>query len=547
MARSYQSSSSSENHEHCGGGAGPHDTMKTSLQVLRCQLLSVLAFLALPVGLVSSAQELYLSQTSQDSVSMAATHNIPLSPPKPPRLEWHQEGSSSGEWSSKSTQPANIIPPTAAVPPLASLRTTQTSSREDPPVYDTNTVTPNTVSTDSRVNLPDSDTVNQGLMHKPVRVPQVHNPVIVSTNQASSRSPKFSSTAIPNIDVESAVRGAPNPLASSSGSDRGDTLDAHHLGPQKLSVEEPVDPSLQPSSLSSSSVDADAARGLKLREHAAGTHERVAHHTITQREVHGVNENPTDELTLEPQGVSAGPIESPLENLTSTASTPAQSTEPSLKSQNPTGISINHTAANETSTEEGRVVGGNGTDSPPVGHWMGNVTAFGGLLSNSSSVEDSPAQGNSSEPPSTASGNFLNRQVPATTHDPWTPGNNSGPTVDSPPSRMTICLSRMDIVWIVLAISVPVSSCSVLLTVCCMRRKKKSSSQENNLSYWNNAITMDYFSRHAVELPREIHTLESEHDTCLPPNGDYSGSSVVLVNPFCQETLFINRDKASAI
>lgn len=43
-----------------------------------------------------------------------------------------------------------------------------------------------------------------------------------------------------------------------------------------------------------------------------------------------------------------------------------------------------------------------------------------------------------------------------------------------------------------------------------MRRKKKSSSQENNLSYWNNAITMDYFSRHAVELPREIHTLESE-------------------------------------
>lgn len=46
-----------------------------------------------------------------------------------------------------------------------------------------------------------------------------------------------------------------------------------------------------------------------------------------------------------------------------------------------------------------------------------------------------------------------------------------------------------------------------------MRRKKKSSSQENNLSYWNNAITMDYFSRHAVELPKEIHTLESEVQT----------------------------------
>lgn len=53
-------------------------------------------------------------------------------------------------------------------------------------------------------------------------------------------------------------------------------------------------------------------------------------------------------------------------------------------------------------------------------------------------------------------------------------------------------------------------SAAVLLTVCCMRRKKKTSSHENNLSYWNNAITMDYFSRHAVELPREIHTLENE-------------------------------------
>ncbi len=38
-----------------------------------------------------------------------------------------------------------------------------------------------------------------------------------------------------------------------------------------------------------------------------------------------------------------------------------------------------------------------------------------------------------------------------------------------------------------------------------------------------------------------------EQETCLPPNGDYSDSGVVLVNPFCQETLFINRDKASDI
>ncbi|XP_061522455.1 transmembrane protein 108 [Phycodurus eques] len=147
------------------------------------------------------------------------------------------------------------------------------------------------------------------------------------------------------------------------------------------------------------------------------------------------------------------------------------------------------------------------------------------------------------------SGGFLNRQVPATTRDPRGADNSSGSAPDSTPSsRVAVCLSRMDIVWIVLAIGVPVSTCSVLLTVCCMRRRKKSSGQESNLSYWNNAITMDYFSRHAVELPREIHTLESEeHDSCLPPNGDYGTGSVVLVNPFCQETLFIKRDKASAV
>lgn len=52
-------------------------------------------------------------------------------------------------------------------------------------------------------------------------------------------------------------------------------------------------------------------------------------------------------------------------------------------------------------------------------------------------------------------------------------------------------------------------SAAVLLTVCCLRRKKKPANPENSLSYWNNAITMDYFSKHAVELPREIQSLET--------------------------------------
>ncbi|XP_061569350.1 transmembrane protein 108 isoform X2 [Cololabis saira] len=474
--------------------------MKTSLQVLRRQLLSVLAFLALPVGLVSSAQELHLSQPSQDSVSMAAAPSSPISPPKPAPLEWHQEGSSSGDWSSKATRLSPIILPSVPLPLFTLPQTTTHSSapgQEDPPVGHTN-ISPITVSAQPKV--PSSDTGNQGINRNSVRAPQVHNPVTVSTKQASS-SPKYPSTAFPNAHAGLAARGPiPLAIASKSGSDRGD-----HKNPQKPSVEEssnsrrvPV-PELQPSS-----ADTNSVKDLKLREHALRSPELLMHHTITLREVHAAHEPPTAQLVLEATEEPVTRVEKPLEISTSTSATKAQSTEVNPGSQNPTAIPVSHLAA--TSEE---VVVGNGTDSPPGGQ-LGTATAPGGPFSNNSSVEEAPAPGNSSETPSTPSMNFLNRQVPATTNDPSTPGNSSGPTVEPPPSRTTICLSRMDFVWIVLAISVPVSSCSVLLTVCCMRRKKKSSSQENNLSYWNDTITMDYFSRHAVELPREIHTLESE-------------------------------------
>lgn len=478
--------------------------MKRSLQVLRCQLLSVLAFLALPVGLVSSAQELYLSHTSRDS--MADAPSSLLSPPKPSSPpDWHQEGSSSGEWSSRDAHPANVIFPTQALlPPLASHHSTKTPSltHEDPPTYDQNTVPTNTVTQNQKTRS------DEGFVHK-----LVHN------------------SDFPSKDMGSAAH------LSSSQSDRGDTLDTH-IEPQKVRVEDAT----TFSSLFTAAVDTNAARGLKLRD---GAGELAPHHTITLREVNTANEPPTEELVVEPkEGAVLG--QTLTESPTSTTSTQTNATQPSLNTEKPIVIPINQTM--DAMVDGLAVQGKNVTDGPPVGHWLGNVTAHRGLTSNSSSVEETADQGNSSETLSTASGNYLNRQVPATTQDPWPVGNSSGPTVEPPPSRVTICLSRIDIVWIVLAISVPVSSCSVLLTVCCMRRKKKQSSQENNLSYWNNAITMDYFSRHAVELPREIHTLESEdQDTCLPPNGDYSGSSVVLVNPFCQETLFINRDKASGI
>ncbi|CAJ0940499.1 unnamed protein product, partial [Ranitomeya imitator] len=62
---------------------------------------------------------------------------------------------------------------------------------------------------------------------------------------------------------------------------------------------------------------------------------------------------------------------------------------------------------------------------------------------------------------STATGNFLNRLVPAGTWRPGVPGNISHVTEDGsqPQHRETICLSKVDIAWIFLAISVPISSC----------------------------------------------------------------------------------------
>ncbi|XP_061852939.1 transmembrane protein 108 isoform X2 [Colius striatus] len=178
-----------------------------------------------------------------------------------------------------------------------------------------------------------------------------------------------------------------------------------------------------------------------------------------------------------------------------------------------------------------------------------NATSLGTALSSAPATRFSSSISTAG---STATGNFLNRLVPAGTWKPGVQGNISHVTEgDKPQHRATICLSKMDIAWIILAISVPISSCSVLLTVCCMRRKKKTSNPENNLSYWNNAITMDYFNRHAVELPREIQSLETSEDHLSEPrspaNGDYRDSGMVLVNPFCQETLFVGHEQVSEI
>ncbi|KAK6299865.1 hypothetical protein J4Q44_G00298980 [Coregonus suidteri] len=595
--------------------------MKRSLQVLRCQLLSVLVILAVPVGLVSSTQELYPSRTPQDPVSMAAPHSSPpnpLSALAPP--DWQQEGSSSGDsWSPQGgALPTGIIQPTASYSSWGwhlnhntSLAHTVTPPSKKSLIHAAATVSPNTVNS-VRVNQDpaissaspspvkqahshsssalnpghssSSLSADQGLMPNSVSVNQAHSSDIVSVNQGNSP-PSPPNSGVPHSEVApTAVEGAPDsgsalaPPVPSPLTERVDTLGPELGGlpaptytqdPQEGNVEKTTDPSqqdftteLQPSSFSSSSSSSvDAALDQTLREHGEATPELSPPHAITLREVHPmVIEVPT--MGLKTEVGPASPGKSPPDKPPSPAPTspsPSSLTRASL-APNSSPVSINATTTNDTTAQE--TGSGGGLPLPPQGTTtddapLGPQSPFGNATFHNGSVEGSPSKDPSSqwnnspptEPPSTANGNFLNRLVPATTRDPWGPGNGSGPALDSPLSRATICLSKMDIMWIVLAISVPVTSCSVLLTVCCMRRKKKSSSQENNLSYWNNAITMDYFNRHAVELPREITSLDNaeEQETCLPPNGDYSDSGVVLVNPFCQETLFINREKACDI
>lgn len=303
--------------------------------------------------------------------------------PTPPPKDWHQEGSSSGEWSPKGrVQPSDIILPTVALHPRALLHGTQTS--------------------------------RQG------KAPQGRNPATVTTNQAFVSASTFEPNTRGALDL------------GGSGSDREAELSGPHTQPLIISSEDPRSRSQRKvDDPQTSSLLHDAARGLRV-----GERDQHAQHAITLREVQA--EPPTNELVTEQKNESS---------LTSLA-TPTAS---SLSTQNATVIN-DYSAPNDTTTPEFQVVKGNAT------YGLGSVTAAGALLSNSS-VGEADFPGNSSEPSSTASGSFLNRQVPATTQDPLTVDNSSGHAVDAPPSRMTICLSRMDIVWIVLAISVPVSSC----------------------------------------------------------------------------------------
>uniref|UniRef100_A0A671K2W8 Transmembrane protein 108-like n=1 Tax=Sinocyclocheilus anshuiensis TaxID=1608454 RepID=A0A671K2W8_9TELE len=476
----------------------------------------VLLILSVPVGLVFSTEELQPSQTPRDFVSMS-TSSRTLATLSPGPLSW-QEGSRTGDLHIQSLASLEAIS-----------RPTTVHSLQTPK----NTV-PSAIIQTTTVEVHPFGSRDQAIPRVPL--PEAEAPQLTSRSMVNRTSSGFFTTKTQdqnfstNTDKPSTISIKPVNQATNSGSGHSflsgtesdvapgaeDISGTTDTGEMK--VKEPIQHPPSPS-LSSN-----------FKTHKGqNTDKEASHHTITSRDVSST-ENPT--LPLETVGRAL-------------AQTGIQSPPPAL------ALPSNHvTTSNLTSlAESGNFVDiqGDGTTNMTIDSIV-SLNDATDVINSTDASWPAANDSNISEAPSTASGSFMNRQVPATTQGPWGSGNQSGPALGPPHEKNTICLDKMDIVWLVLAISVPVSSCSVLLTVCCMRKKKKSATQENNLSYWNDAITMDYFTRHAVELPREIQSLETEEqETCLPPNGDYSDSGVVLVNPFCQETLFINRDKASDI
>ncbi|XP_076868345.1 uncharacterized protein tmem108 isoform X2 [Brachyhypopomus gauderio] len=501
--------------------------MKRRLHVLPHQLLSVLLILSVPEKLVSFAEELYPSGTPRSLDSMVTSSKaLPTLLPVPP--SWRR--------GSEHAPPPARLDAASATPALSTLAWNRTFSS----------------------SLNHDITAQANAAESPVPMPRMvsrDKSFGVSRSQPGDTDSHFAGSVLSGTEYDTAPGSGGTQTMESTQSvalvNRGNTLAQERMvlpgtnGTRETSVEESINlnqpySSSASSSTLSQSLPADAL-GEPLREHA---------HAITLRDAPNFAEDPTLPLSTEVVPSMSPPPDRPPLSGPGTTSNPS----PETKDSPSPGLNV----APDLSGDGNVTVGGanTSTDVPslvvsPLGNAVDVVATVPVHNDTGTSWESHPSTNDSgsSEPSSVANGSFLNRLVPATTRGPWVSGNQSGPSLDSPQAHDTICLSKMDIIWVVLAISVPVSSCSVLLTVCCMKKKRKSSSQENNLSYWNNAITMDYFSRHAVELPREIQPLETADDqeTCLPPNGDYSDSGVVLVNPFCQETLFINRDKASII
>ncbi|KAM8810912.1 transmembrane protein 108 [Eudromia elegans] len=481
--------------------------MKRSLQVLYCQLFSVLLILALTEELVFSVQVLPPTASSSSQGFLMDTTPVTTMGTTPRHKERHVTAPAP-------TAPAPTAPAPTAPAPTAPAPTAPTPTAPRAPPRPTGPTEPVTQASGRHAGEKDRH--------------HLYNQSTLYSGQTRPRE-KLSRHSQGNFTEPYLKAALHSPFPSVS----GPFTDHPHPSPSAAS-RAPVGTGPARTARPVPSARGGPSGGPGQVERGGGTEPlgRQAGLTTT-----------TTQPSADP-GAAAVPFDRPHYDLWD------------VLSKNSSWVTLNLSTNVPLFAGPGTIESGFDTSSAAAGDARGAAASAGpGATVSGSTVPTAPATGWSgsvSTAGSTATGNFLNRLVPAGTWKPGVQGNVSHVTEgDKPPHRATICLSKMDIAWIILAISVPISSCSVLLTVCCMRRKKKTSNPENNLSYWNNAITMDYFNRHAVELPREIQSLETSEDHLSEPrspaNGDYRDSGMVLVNPFCQETLFVGHEQVSEI
>ncbi len=387
----------------------------------------VLLILSVPVGLVFSTEELQPSQTPRDFVSMStSSRTLPTLSPGP--LSW-QEGSRTGDLHIHSLAALEAISRPTTVHSFQTPKNTVPSA-----IIQTTTVGVHPFGSRDRAQ-------------PRVPLPEVEAPQLTSRSMVNRTSSGFLTTKTRdqnfsiNTDKPSTISRKPVNQATDSGSGHSflsGTQSDVAPGAEDISGttdtgemkgKEPIQYSTSPS-LSSN---------FKIHK-GQNTDKEALHHTITLRDVFSI-ENPTLPLETVRRALAQTGNQSP---------PPA----PALPS--------NHvTTSNPTSSAKtvnfGEIQGGGTTNVT-----IDTLVSLNNATDVINSTDDSwPAANDSniSEAPSTASGSFMNRQVPATTQGPWGSGNQSGPAQDPPHEKNTICLDKMDIVWLVLAISVPVSSC----------------------------------------------------------------------------------------
>lgn len=361
----------------------------------------------MPVGLAFSSEELHPSQTLLDFVSMSPRSRT-LSPVP---SSW-QDSSSSGELHDQ------------ALPNLEAIHRTTVHTLQ----------TPRTTAPSAKIqDIPETDGFTTAWVNKVYPtlafIPRDQKPSRIPHLEKADAHKLTTKTEALNFSTNSSKE-----QINGTGLDNGNQATNPGYGQSFFSgTETNVAPGAKhPSSPLSSSLFS-AARTHKDQN----TDESAPHHrVITSREVSS-NEKPT--LPLETVGEALPQTE--------------------IRSPSPAPSSKHITTSNVTPlADSGRSVE-NKLDANTTAESFQPLTDVSDIINSTDASWPAANDSDVSKTPSTESGSFMNRQVPATTQGTRGSGNQSGPALAPPHEKNTICLDKMDIVWLVLVISVPVSSC----------------------------------------------------------------------------------------